>query len=86
MTTLTHESTHIAMPRAVRDFLDACKDSDEMRLVFHWLLARNPYAGWEPSYSQVARDFDRWLDREHPRAPHAAKRRQARQSGKAARG
>lgn len=71
-TPLTWQGTNIYTPPAVLDFFDACKDSNEMRLVFHWLLARNPYAGWEPSYDQVARDFDRWR-RQRPKPGKRAK-------------
>ena len=69
----TWEGVLIFTPPAVLDFFDACQDSNEMRLVFHWLLARNPYVTHEPSYQQVARDFDRWLKLTRPRerARHA---------------
>ena len=65
-TTLTWQSERTSTPRVVAQFLGDLKDSDEMKLAWHWLLARNPYVGWEPSYEQVCRDFDRWL-RQRPR-------------------
>ncbi len=86
---LVTQGTYIYMPRAVYEFMHGKEDlsdnrnSDDWKLLLRFLLACNPYVGWEPSYEQVCRDFDRWqklVEREARRAKRLHKR------GKAARG